>query len=210
LIGARGRAFKESSSRHDSIYGEGQYGESAKTGRVGGWRQVFRPEQQIGRGGNGEVLAGRTGTPLEPKRAHGGREGPRWRQNLGSTRSASETRGGWWPPSEAGVTGIPRRRASSSTSNGERQSLRIVHGGRCGIFASRLLNERPPMVFERQPDAVTVHRNVARHHPLGRGFALERRGPRQRAGNPWFLAQRRHGKADVVAEMGRNAIDAGR
>ena len=168
-----------------SIYGEGQYG-NPQTGESG-LAPGLRPDSQLA-AREWEVLAD-DGTPLEPEPtaetkplrptsiyAIGKRDHEEMMLAVGA------------------AYGIPAVALRFFNVYGERQALSNPYTGAAAIFASRLLNDRAPLVFEdgnQTRDFIDVRDIV----PL-----LRARSGGGRCQRP--DAQRRHGEADVDRRAG--------
>ena len=148
-----------------SIYGEGQY-RNPRTGESGldPW---LRPESQLA-AHEWEVFAG-DGTPLEPEPT----------AETKPLRPTSIYAIGKRDHEEMFLTvgaayGIPAVALRFFNVYGERQALSNPYTGAAAIFSSRLLNDRPPLVFEdgeQTRDFIDV-RDIARACE----FALEQDG----------------------------------
>jgi dTDP-L-rhamnose 4-epimerase len=138
-----------------SIYGEGQY-RSPRTGE-GGLAPTLRPESQLA-ARTWEVLA-EDGTPLEPEpTAETKPLRPSSIYAIGKRDHEEMTL------AVGAAYGIPTVALRFFNVYGERQALSNPYTGVAAIFASRLLNDRPPLVFEdgnQTRDFVDV-RDVAR------------------------------------------------
>jgi dTDP-L-rhamnose 4-epimerase len=155
-----------------SIYGEGQY-RNPHTGESG-LAPWLRPESQLA-GHEWEVFAG-DGTPLEPEPTAESKPlrptsiyaiGKRDHEEMFLTVGAAY--------------GIPAVALRFFNVYGERQALSNPYTGAAAIFSSRLLNDRPPLVFEdgeQTRDFIDV-RDIARACE----FALEQNGADSRAVN---------------------------
>ena len=102
------------------------------------------------------------------------------------------------PDASAAPTASRRWRCASSTSTAPRQALSNPYTGVLAIFASRLLNDRPPLIFEdgqQRRDFVSVH-DVARACVL----ALEAPGA---AGQVFNVGsgQLAHASRDIAAAL---------
>jgi dTDP-L-rhamnose 4-epimerase len=122
-----------------SIYGEGQYG-NPKTGESG-LAPWIRPESQLA-GRQWDVLAD-DGTPLEPEPT----------AETKPLRPTSIYAIGKRDHEEmflavGAAYGIPAVALRFFNVYGERQALSNPYTGVAAIFSSRLLNDRPPIVFE--------------------------------------------------------------
>jgi dTDP-L-rhamnose 4-epimerase len=122
-----------------SIYGEGQYG-NPKTGESG-LAPWIRPESQLA-GRKWDVLAD-DGTPLEPEPT----------AETKPLRPTSIYAIGKRDHEEmflavGAAYGIPAVALRFFNVYGERQALSNPYTGVAAIFSSRLLNDRPPIVFE--------------------------------------------------------------
>jgi len=148
-----------------SIYGEGQY-RNSRTGKSG-LAPWLRPESQLA-AHEWEVFAG-DGTPLEPEPTAESKPlrptsiyaiGKRDHEEMFLTVGAAY--------------GIPAVALRFFNVYGERQALSNPYTGAAAIFSSRLLNDRPPLVFEdgeQTRDFIDV-RDIARACE----FALEQDG----------------------------------
>ena len=148
-----------------SIYGEGQY-RNPRTGE-GGLAPWLRPDEQLARR-EWDVLAD-DGTPLEPEPTAEGKP-------LRPTSIYAITKRDHEEMAlvTGAAYGIPTVALRFFNVYGERQALSNPYTGVVAIFASRLLNGRPPLVFEdgrQQRDFVDV-RDIAR----GCALALTRDG----------------------------------
>jgi dTDP-L-rhamnose 4-epimerase len=122
-----------------SIYGEGQY-RNPKTGK-GGIAPGLRPEEQLA-ARKWDVLAD-DGTPLEPEPT----------AETKPLRPTSIYAIGKRDHEEmflavGAAYGLPSVALRFFNVYGERQALSNPYTGVAAIFASRLLNDRPPLVFE--------------------------------------------------------------
>jgi dTDP-L-rhamnose 4-epimerase len=122
-----------------SIYGEGQYG-NPKTGETG-LAPGLRPESQLA-ARQWEPLAD-DGTPLEPEpTAESKPLRPTSIYAIGKRDHEEMTL------AVGAAYGIPSVALRFFNVYGERQALSNPYTGVAAIFASRLLNDRPPLVFE--------------------------------------------------------------
>jgi len=122
-----------------SIYGEGQY-RNPKTGESG-IAPGIRPEQQLA-GRRWDVLAD-DGTPLEPEPTAESKPLRPTSIYAINKRDHEEM-----VLAVGAAYGIPAVALRFFNVYGERQALSNPYTGVAAIFASRLLNDRPPLVFE--------------------------------------------------------------
>ncbi|HEU5279184.1 MAG TPA: NAD-dependent epimerase/dehydratase family protein [Gaiellaceae bacterium] len=138
-----------------SIYGEGQYG-NPRTGESG-LAPWLRPESQLA-AREWDVLAD-DGTPLEPEpTAETKPLRPTSIYAIGKRDHEEMTL------AIGAAYGIPAVALRFFNVYGERQSLSNPYTGVAAIFSSRLLNDRPPIVFEdgRQTRDFVDVRDIAR------------------------------------------------
>jgi dTDP-L-rhamnose 4-epimerase len=138
-----------------SIYGEGQY-RNPKTGETG-LAPALRPESQLA--ARQWELVGDDGTPLEPEpTAESKPLRPTSIYAIGKRDHEEMTL------AVGAAYGIPSVALRFFNVYGERQALSNPYTGVAAIFASRLLNDRPPLVFEdgRQTRDFVDVRDIAR------------------------------------------------
>ena len=173
-----------------SIYGEGLYRDAE---RPASCPAASATREQLRRG-DWEVrdAAGRGADP----RAHAGDEAAGARLGL---RALQVRPGAAVPDGRAAPTASPPWRCASSTSTAPRQALSNPYTGVLAIFASRLLNGKPPLIFEDGAAAARL-RQRRTTWPAPAGWRWRRRGA------PGTALQHRqrpavHGRARSPARM---------
>ena len=155
VVGRRDAIRKLLVASSMSIYGEGQYG-NPRTGESG-LAPWLRPESQLA-AREWDVLAD-DGTPLEPEpTAETKPLRPTSIYAIGKRDHEEMTL------AIGAAYGIPAVALRFFNVYGERQSLSNPYTGVAAIFSSRLLNDRPPIVFEdgRQTRDFVDVRDIAR------------------------------------------------
>ena len=179
-IAARDRLTKAVVASSMSIYGEGLYRCPADGTEVAPSPRAGSPARASASGRSRARRAARCSSRCR-RRSRSRCSRPR------STRSTSATTRRCSSPGAA-PTGCPRLRSASSTSTGRARRSRIPYTGVGAIFASRLLNGRPPVIFEdgrQSRDFIHVSDIAA-----GIEAALDPAQRRRRRGQPRHRAER--------------------